>query len=727
MSTANFRCAFYLIAFVAGSAFAQSEPSRGVTDPASVSPESTEGSVVSYDTLYFESFNAITALDMLRRIPGIQDLLEEQGFGPGAQQDQRGFGSTGAPILFNGRRLSGKANDPLDALQRIQAAQVVRVEVIRGSVPGLDIRIGNEGTLVNVVLEDTLTTGFGSWEAGVEYFDSGKWRGRGKISYAGDAGPLSYTLSAEIDPRRMIRYTDDTFVLPPDPEPFGRIRLINETNGTNYTGAVGLTYAFDNGDMANLNGLIRDEPRVTTQPTDSFTILSPTQEVFNGSTFLSRDHGGDLEWEVGGDYEHAFSDGDNMRALFVVTSDKRPLEINFFSTPPGGPQVQTLRQVVKSDRSERILRGYYTWAVKPGQALEVGGEVAFNNLDQNNEQFTDDGGVLVPVDLFNSDSKVKETRLESFTRYTWQITSTLYMEGAIDTEYSRLKQRGSDVSTTRSFFFVKPRLDMRYNVTPRMQLRGRILRDISQLDFSNFVSTINTNDVRVGVIQAGNPDLVPEKTWTFELTGEYRLPDDQGVLTLRTFYNDITDAIDKIPIGPAMDVAGEGNIGSAYSYGAELKAGIRLDALGLTGASIDASGTVQDSSATDPFFLRATPSTVVKRPLQSFQNYTWSVAYRHDTSWHNLSYGFEMDESDARFGSDIDFTQAFKFEWDWEAFVEMPIKGLTFRLEVDKAPRIVKRDRLLFSGNRATSDILRRELRHDTFDTEIRFIVKGTF
>ena len=320
--------------------------------------------------------------------------------------------------------------------------------------------------------------------------------------------------------------------------------------------------------------------------------------------------------------------------------------------------------------------------------------------------------------LFNSDSKVSETRLESFTRYSWQVSSKLYIEAALDTEYSRLKQRGSDVSTTRSFFFVKPRLDLRYDLNPRMQLRGRVLRDISQLNFSNFVSTINTNDVRVGIIQAGNPDLVPEKTWTFEVTGEYRLPNDQGVLTLRTFYDDITDNIDKILIIP--DVAGAGNIGSAYEYGAELKVGIRLDGLGLSGASIDANGTLKDSSVTDSF-------TLEKRPLQHRRNWEWSVSYRHDTSWRNLSYGASIEGNDARFGSDIDFTELFKFRTDWNIFAEIPLFGLTFRLEIDEDPRVVTRDRLLFVGNRANGNILRRELRFDTFDTQVNFIVKGTF
>ena len=707
-----------MFASLASRANAREQPSQGDVNPASATPAQSDGTIVAYDRSYFEAFNAFTALDLLRRIPGIQDLLESPNSPGAGQQAQRGFGSTGAPILFNGRRLSGKANDPLDALQRIQVRQVERIEVIRGSVPGYDIRIGNEGTVVNVVLEESLAAGSGSWQAGVEYFSSGRWRTNGKLSYAGDFGPLSYILSAEADPRWTARYTDDTYVLPPDPTPFGRIRLVNQTSDTDYTGTVGLTYAFNNGDVANLNGFFTDGRELTKQLIDSFTILSPVSEIFTGRTLLTRDHAGDVEWEIGGDYEHAFGNGDSMRGLFVVTSDKRPLEINFFSTPPGGQEIQTLRQLEKSDRGEKIVRSFYNWARAPGHSLEVGGELAFNSLHQNNQQFANSSGELVPVDLFNSDSTVKETRLESFTQYSWQILPKLYVEGALDTEYSRLKQWGTDVSTSRSFFFVKPRLDVRYDVGQRTQVRGRILRTVSQLDFSNFVTSVTTNDVRIGVIQAGNPNLVPEKTWTFEVTGEYRLAEDQGVVSLRTFYNDITDAIDKILIIP--DVAGAGNIGSAHSFGAELKAGLRLDRLGLTGASIDASGTLQDSSVRDSFTLQ-------QRPLQSFQNYLWSISYRHDTSWRQLSYGATFTGSDARFGSDIDFTQAFKFKPDWEAFAEMPAVGLTFRLEVLKTPRIVTRDRLQYIGNRAGGNLLRQELRFDTFDTTFKFFVKGTF
>ena len=686
---------------------------------AEATAEADGAAVVTYDQSYFAQFNAITAEDLLRRIPGIQDLLGDQGGGSfGRRHGGRGFGSTGPPILFNGRRLSGKTNNPLSALRRIQARQVVRIEVIRGSVPGLDVRIGDEGRLVNVVLEDDVATGFGSWEVGAEYFTNGKWRARGKVSYAGDLGRLIYSLSADIDPRFFIRYADYTFVLPPDPAPFGRIDLVNRTNGTNYTGTAALTYSFANGDVANLNGRYADEPRVSVQPVNSYTVLSPENEIFTGSTLLIQDHGGDVEWELGGDYEHAFSDGDSMRALFVISSDRRPSDTNFFRTQPSGQEIHYLHQVVKSNRTERILRGYYTWAVAPGHSVEISGEVALNALDQQNLQFKDAGGTLLPVALFNSDSKVKEMRFESFTRYSWQVSPKLYLEGALDTEYSRLRQRGSDVRTSRSFIFVKPRLDARYDLGARTQIRGRVLRTVSQLNFSNFVSSVSTRDVRIGVIQAGNPGLVPEKTWTFEVTGEHRLADDQGVVSLRTFYNDIADAIDKILLAP--DVAGAGNIGGARSYGAELKLGLRLDRLGLSGASIDASGTVQDSSVRDSFTLR-------RRPLQWFSNYNWSVSFRHDTDWRNLAYGATFTGSDARFGSDIDFTQSSKSKPDVDVFVEMRAAALTFRLEAKELLSVITRDRLQYIGNRANGNLQRQEVRHDTFEKIFKFIVKSTF
>ena len=65
-------------------------------------------------------------------------------------------------MLINGKRISGKSNDIGSAMQRIQASIVSRIEVIRGTTAGLDVR--SEGTLINVVLTEELSGGPGSWQ-----------------------------------------------------------------------------------------------------------------------------------------------------------------------------------------------------------------------------------------------------------------------------------------------------------------------------------------------------------------------------------------------------------------------------------------------------------------------------------------------------------------------------------------------------------------------------------
>lgn len=676
--------------------------------------ETDTAALTTYDQSYFSAYNAITAEDLLRRIPGIQDLL-------GGQQDeegQRGFGSSGSPFLFNGRRLSGKSNDPLAALKRIQARQVVRIEVIRGSVPGLDVRIGDAGLLVNLVLEDALTSSFGAWEASTTYYTSGTWRFGGKLSYAGDYGPLSYTLALEADPSRSIDSAADRHLLPPASNPVARVDLARRNWATSYTGTAGLTYTFSNGDVVNLNSRYNEEPEWTDTSVDTFAVLASGALDYLGNTFLVADEAGDMGWEIGGDYEHIFDGGHALRALFVVTEEKWPSVTDFFQTPAGGATAHLSRQDERPHSAEKIVRSTYTWAMAPDRTLEVGGEVALNSHDQRNLQFEDRSGVLVPVPLFNSTAKVSETRLESISRLTWQVTPDVYLEGAIDTEYSRLKQRGIDVNTSRSFFFPKPRLDARYDATPNFQVRGRIFREIGQLDFANFVSSIDSDDVRIGVIQAGNPDLVPEKTWTFESTGEYRLAEDQGSISVRGFYNSISDAVDYVLIAP--DVSGSGNIGSGHSYGAEAKLGLRLGRFGLEGASIDVTGLVQESSVRDAF-------TGLRRPLQEFQSYEWVVSFRHDLEWNNLAYGFTIDGEDAMYESDIDFVQWFQPKPEASAFVEMRAFDLTFRVDAYEVRRISTRDRLLYIGNRAAGNLRRQELRRETSDSVLVFSVKGTF
>ncbi|MSO98873.1 MAG: hypothetical protein EXR11_11755 [Rhodospirillaceae bacterium] len=708
------------------SSFAQGQPAQSKAEG--------EGTVVTYDRQFFAEFNALTAEDLLKRIPGIQDRLpQSQGIGPtpGAAAGvgvvaQRGFSPTGDPILINGRRLSGKANDIGSFLQRIQAQQVLRIEVIRGSVPGFGVRVGNAGTLINIVLEDTLSTGSGSWEASANFWSSGILKPGAKLSYTGTFGALNYVFGAALDHTIFRRVTHDTYFASAATldanRPSARLFLIDENRAEVMSATGNLSYSFDNGDIANLNGRYAHDKRTLDQPAEDFSITPQGVETFLGRRVqLRADPGTDDEIEVGGDYEHFFENGDSFKGIFVANSDARPSDSRFFSGPATGPLNYDRQQLTHSTRTEKIVRGSYDMQLAPGRSIEAGAEAAINTIDQSIQRLDNVAGLLRPFPQFNPDSKVKENRLETFASYSWQTTPAFYIEGAIDTEYSRLDQKGRDVNTTRSFFFVKPRVDVRYRVDALTQIRGRIVRTISQLDFANFVSTFVGDDVRLNVILAGNPNLVPEKTWTVESTYEQRFA-NRSVVSAKVFYNRISDKIEKIRIVPG--VAGTGNVGNAKSYGLELKSGLRLDDLGVRNGSLDASFIVRDSSVRDAF-------TNTTRAINGLSSYFWTLNFRQDTDWRNLAYGFTVTGEAGQPGTDIDYTQTFQFrQGELNAFVEVRpgLGDITLRLEASRLlDRGVFRYRAQYVGDRGFTALRRIELRDDHFDRTLKLIARGTF
>ena len=99
----------------------------------------------------------------------------------------------------------------------------------------------------------------------------------------------------------------------------------------------------------------------------------------------------------------------------------------------------------------------------------------------------------------------------------------------VDYSMRLLQSNKKGTSAERSFSFVKPKIDYRYNLTQSFQVRLEIERDISQLSFSDFSASVDSNDEEKNTF-AGNPEIVQEKLWRYDLNLEYRLPNDLGVI-----------------------------------------------------------------------------------------------------------------------------------------------------------------------------------------------------
>ena len=87
----------------------------------------------------FARFAPRSAADMARQVPG---------FSIREGDEARGLGAADTNVLINGRRISGKANGPVEALGRIPVEEVVRLELIDGA--SLDIG-GLTGQVLDVV------------------------------------------------------------------------------------------------------------------------------------------------------------------------------------------------------------------------------------------------------------------------------------------------------------------------------------------------------------------------------------------------------------------------------------------------------------------------------------------------------------------------------------------------------------------------------------------------
>src|SRR5689334_20581932 len=157
------------------------------TPPAGAQASPTDSA--SYGPEFFTSYSVNNAEDMLKVIPGVQAILNEQIL----EAEQRGFGSGGARILLNGRRFPGKANEISGNLRRIPAPTVARVELISGQAQG--ISVNSQGILVNIVLrEGASLQGSGAWELNAKLVnETAATEYDGLLSYKGARGALSYS------------------------------------------------------------------------------------------------------------------------------------------------------------------------------------------------------------------------------------------------------------------------------------------------------------------------------------------------------------------------------------------------------------------------------------------------------------------------------------------------------------------------------------------------------
>lgn len=684
-----------------------------------------EGGVVRYEQDFFARYNVTSAEDMLRRLPGVAAILDAAS----SQQQDRGFGSGGAQILIDGKRMAGKSNEVSAALRRIQAANVLRVELIRGASADLDVQ--SEGLVVNIVLRaQTAARGSGSFEINHRSNDKDFSDFDGLLSYSGAWRGLSFVAGIERNlwtpPSIMAGQWSDRVRNEVYRYPDGVLRerrpmaMQRDHDKRIYTANLG--YDFGDGSSLRLNGFVQTLSIREADQTPLVRFDTAGRVASEALELHVRDSKDRLQLEFGGEYERRIGPG--RAALILISRRSQTPTDDFRDRVVAGRVIEVSRSYSDQTTGEDILRGSYAFPLFAGQQLEIGAEAARNTLEQELEVHFDlnGDGRVERVPIPTAHAEVEELRAEAFVKHNWTITPKLTLESSLNVEVSRVSTN-YPFNPKREYVYPKPRFDLRYALMPRDQLRFKIERTVSQLDFVNFVPVYDLVDDE---IDAGNPNLEPEKTWIYEGRYEHRLAQDQGVLEVRGFYRDVSDHIDKVTIG--RDVRGRlfsanGNLDKARVYGLEAKASVRLRPVGLPDAQLTVRRLEQTTSVEDPFTGR-------DRWMKGYWRSETDLGFRHDVSGLGLSYGINYRDYDGdQVYSDLYVRETYWIDEQMDLFVEKAlVRNLTLRFEASglTGSREYK-SRVLFADDAVGGAVSRRDFYEEVRDKRFALKLRGKF
>ncbi len=680
-------CLALLMSSVATVAFAAEDPAppNGQTGAPPVEAGPASG-VLSYPANFFASQAPNTAYDMITRLPGF--AFDDGG-------SVRGFAGAAGNVLIDGQRPTSKTDDLQSILKRIPASQVERIDVIRGGAPGIDMQGktvvanvirkaggGFHGTavLVNIGLEDGRNVPQGRLEGG----------------YSKDGRDLEGSIL-------IARFFDDGEGSGPHYVWGPQHQVLDFSNQHNHAGGWQniATTSYETplwGGKFKINLMVQDQPYYN-DDVDRFIVAGREEEhdrndKTDGELGLhfNRDLNQQMTLEVLG-LQHLTKSGTS--STFVTPTDNELFDLSNF----GG---------------ESIARGILHWRPSSTLTIDTGGEFAYN-FQTTRTNFSDNGlAIQVPA----ANVKVNEKRSEVFATATWRPLPKFTLEAGLKVEDSTIASTG-DVVQSKTLVYPKPRLVATWSPDDNDQVRVRVEREVGQLDFNNFVASASLNTS--GVL-AGNPNLLPQTDWAFEVAYDRRFWKD-GLISLTARHLILQDVVDRVPVFDPSGVFDEpGNIGGGTENDLVASFTLPLDRLGVPHAIFRGLGTWRFSSVTDP-------TTGEKRAISGQHALDGELHFAQDLPRWKLNWGVDANitwrERYYRF-NEIDTYDAGTFDTVYIEYKPKP--DLALRFELDNAGRrpfdVTRR---VYSGPRNTDPLEFIDHQEHNFGLEFYTRIRKTF
>ena len=464
-----------------------------------------------------------------------------------------------------------------------------------------------------------------------------------------------------------------------------------------------------------LNALYEKDPRTGNDYAETFEFQpNGTQALSEYSTEPSDRTM--QTWEIGGDYEYQLTDNDLFELLFLRNEGDHDRESHKTTLDADGRVIEQNIDTRDERTEETVLRGTWFSSQDSGSEFDIGLELAINELDKTTVLFEGEPEPLEQVLIPNADQVIKEDRAELFANYSFGWAKTRVRLG-LAAEFSEFDQQGSDVSQVRSLDYLKPSVNLSYGGARGRRMFLTFRRDVSQLDFEDFVAYIDPWDDE---IRAGNPDLLPETSWDLEAGTEHHFGENSGLFKLSLFHRWVEDVHDLVPLDP--DDSQPGNLPDGRHWGLEADFGLRLDRFGIPGAVVNGSYKWQDSKTTDPF-------TGETRPFQSQERYEAHLEFRHDIERLRGAYGISWSAEGHEYRFDADRTDVDKDAGQVRMFVERRIgRSLILKLSARQLHEPhSRRTRLNYDPDRASEIRDTREIRTSNWARSVTLTLSGIF
>lgn len=630
---------------------ATTPPATGDAPPP-VAAETAQGRRV-YSPADFARFAPRNALDMLSNVPGFSI--------DAGDTERRGLGQATGNVLINGQRYSGKSTDVTTELQRISAANVVRIEVADAATLNIS---GLSGQVANIVTRSSGLSGNYRWSPQLRARRTPARLLDGEVSLNGAIGTgTTFTVSARNNSGRNGNAGPE-LVTDPNGNVLDRRDEVLSVDSDEPRLSGSIRHNFGNSSVLNLNaagGVFRQE---VVENGDRSGPGQPDRHRY----VEERTRNGN--YELGGDYELGLGGG-RLKLIglhrFTHTNFRQTLIQTYAdATPTLG---QRFSQV--GDESESIARGEYRWR-GGGADWQISLEGALNRLDIDNALFDlNPAGDFVTIVFPNSAATVQERRAEAAITYGRPLAPNLTLQVSLAAEYSQLTQEGAG-GLSRTFYRPKGFVNLAWQPRPGFDLSARIERVVGQLNFFDFVASANVSG---GTTNAGNADLVPPQSWNAQLQATRNLG-RWGTITARLYGRLISDIVDVIPIQGGQS---PGNLdGSAKVYGLQWTSTFNFDPLGIPGAKLDANITLQHSSLRDPL-------TGAQRPISENLTREVNLQFRHDIPHSQWAWGAQFYQFRQAQGFRLDqLSQYLDTPGTLGAYVEHKnVFGLTVRAGVD--------------------------------------------